>query len=49
MSRTPAIWALVANNFAFHYIVYVLMAWLPTYYEHGLHMDLGCVQSSNTT
>eukprot|EP00854_Cymbomonas_tetramitiformis_P008974 gene8974-10629_t len=30
---TPAIWALIVNNFAFHYIIYVLMAWLPTYFE----------------
>jgi len=37
---TPAIWAIIINNFAFHYIVYVLMAWLPTYYEKGLKMEM---------
>jgi len=31
MLRHPAIWAIVACNFAFHYAFYVVMNWLPTY------------------
>ncbi|KAG6409469.1 hypothetical protein SASPL_127509 [Salvia splendens] len=29
------IWAIVVNNFTFHYALYVLMNWLPTYFELG--------------
>lgn len=32
MLRSPAVWAIVANNFAFHYAFYVVMNWLPTYF-----------------
>ena len=28
------------NNFTFHYAFYVLMNWLPTYFEQGLHAPL---------
>jgi ACS family sodium-dependent inorganic phosphate cotransporter len=38
--RSPAVWAIVANNFTFHYAFYVLMNWLPTYFEQGLHANL---------
>lgn len=31
--RSPAVWAIVVNNFAFHYATYVLMNWLPTYFQ----------------
>ncbi|EYU32361.1 hypothetical protein ABFS82_05G142800 [Erythranthe guttata] len=34
------IWAIVANNFTFHYALYVLMNWLPTYFEMGLNSSL---------
>ncbi|KAL0291039.1 UNVERIFIED_CONTAM: putative anion transporter 5 [Sesamum angustifolium] len=34
------IWAIVANNFTFHYGLYVLMNWLPTYFELGLQHSL---------
>eukprot|EP00242_Pyramimonas_sp_CCMP2087_P006381 CAMPEP_0198206246 /NCGR_PEP_ID=MMETSP1445-20131203/9780_1 /TAXON_ID=36898 /ORGANISM="Pyramimonas sp., Strain CCMP2087" /LENGTH=435 /DNA_ID=CAMNT_0043878865 /DNA_START=328 /DNA_END=1635 /DNA_ORIENTATION=+ len=37
---TAPVWAIVINNFCFHYIVYVLMAWLPTYFEKALKMDM---------
>ncbi|GLJ15727.1 hypothetical protein SUGI_0258830 [Cryptomeria japonica] len=40
------IWALVLNNFTFDYALYVLMNWLPTYFEMGLHLSLQKMGSS---
>ncbi|KAI3818462.1 hypothetical protein L1987_12269 [Smallanthus sonchifolius] len=40
------IWAIVANNFTFHYALYVLMNWLPTYFELGLKSSLQEMGSS---
>ncbi|KAL6556742.1 putative anion transporter 5 [Orobanche gracilis] len=37
---SPPIWAIVINNFTFHYALYVLMNWLPTYFELGLQQSL---------
>lgn len=37
---SPAVWAIVVNNFTFHYALYVLMNWLPTYFEQGLQLSL---------
>ncbi|KAL6967139.1 putative anion transporter 5 [Sarracenia purpurea var. burkii] len=34
------VWAIVINNFTFHYALYVLMNWLPTYFELGLQLSL---------
>eukprot|EP00897_Mesotaenium_endlicherianum_P002692 jgi/Mesen1/2450/ME000158S01644 len=34
------VWAIVVNNFTFHYALYVLMNWLPTYFDQGLHASL---------
>lgn len=34
------VWAIVVNNFTFHYALYVLMNWLPTYFELGLNLSL---------
>ena len=31
--RHSAVWAIVVNNFAFHYSFYVVMNWMPTYFE----------------
>lgn len=33
MLRHPAVWAIVVNNFTFHYAFYVVMNWLPTYFD----------------
>lgn len=33
MLSSPAVWAIVVNNFAFHYAFYVVMNWLPTYFN----------------
>lgn len=34
------VWAIVVNNFTFHYALFVLMNWLPTYFEQGLQLSL---------
>ena len=33
MMSSPAVWAIVINNFSFHYAFYVIMNWLPTYFN----------------
>ena len=33
MLRHPAVWAIILNNFTFHYAFYVVMNWLPTYFD----------------
>jgi ACS family sodium-dependent inorganic phosphate cotransporter len=33
MLTSPALWAIVTNNFTFHYAFYVIMNWLPTYFD----------------
>lgn len=30
---SAAVWAIVVNNFAFHYAFYLVMNWLPTYFN----------------
>ncbi|XP_042387811.1 probable anion transporter 7 [Zingiber officinale] len=40
------IWAIVVNNFTFHYALYVLMNWLPTYFELDLQLSLQDMGSS---
>ncbi|CAH9087029.1 unnamed protein product [Cuscuta epithymum] len=40
------VWAIVVNNFTFHYALYVLMNWLPTYFELGLQISLQDMGSS---
>ena len=39
MLRHPAVWAIVVNNFTFHYAFYVVMNWLPTYFDQ-VHLPL---------
>lgn len=38
--RSSAIWAIVVNNFTFHYALFVMMNWLPTYFEQGLKLSI---------
>ncbi len=33
MLRHRAVWAIIVNNFTFHYAFYVVMNWLPTYFD----------------
>ncbi|XP_059652894.1 probable anion transporter 5 [Cornus florida] len=40
------VWAIVVNNFTFHYALYVLMNWLPTYFEQSLQLSLQEMGSS---
>lgn len=40
MLRSPAVWAIVINNFAFHYAFYVIMNWMPTYFNAILKKEL---------
>ncbi|KAK9090996.1 hypothetical protein Sjap_024173 [Stephania japonica] len=40
ISLSLPIWAIVVNNFTYHYALYVLMNWLPTYFEQGLQLSL---------
>lgn len=43
MLLSPAVWAIVANNFAFHYAFYVVMNWLPTYFNRHVWAAGFCV------
>ncbi|CAK8575229.1 unnamed protein product [Lathyrus sativus] len=45
MTSLP-VWAIVVNNFTFHYALYMLMNWLPTYFELGLKLSLHEMGSS---
>ncbi|KAH7279581.1 hypothetical protein KP509_37G025200 [Ceratopteris richardii] len=47
MSSLP-VWAIVVNNFTFHYALYVLMNWLPTYFSEGLRVSLESLGMSKT-
>jgi hypothetical protein len=42
MMRHPALWAIVVNNFTFHYAFYVVMNWLPTYFDKVLPPHAPC-------
>ena len=45
---TTAVWAIVINNFTFHYAFYILMNWMPTYYDKVLGTDLSAMGSAKT-
>lgn len=40
MATHPAVWAIIINNFTFHYAFYVVMNWLPTYFDKILHANI---------
>ena len=46
--QSSAVWAIVSNNFAFHYGTYVLMNWLPTYFQGHIGVSLSDLGSSYT-
>lgn len=48
MLRSPAVWAIIVNNFAFHYAFYVVMNWLPTYFDNVLHTPLSALGALKT-
>ena len=33
MLKHSAVWAIIINNFTFHFAFYVVMNWMPTYYN----------------
>lgn len=38
--RTPAVWAIVVNHFAHNWTLYVLLAWLPSYFKTTFSVSL---------
>ncbi|KAG2483091.1 hypothetical protein HYH03_018029 [Edaphochlamys debaryana] len=48
MMGSAAVWAIVINNFSFHYAFYVIMNWLPTYFNHVLKVELSSLGGAKT-
>eukprot|EP00889_Picochlorum_renovo_P003964 jgi/Picre1/30994/NNA_006352.t1 len=44
----PATWSIVINNFTFHYAFYIVMNWLPTYFDKVLHASIESVGFAKT-
>ncbi|HEX4933747.1 MAG TPA: ACS family MFS transporter [Gemmatimonadaceae bacterium] len=38
--RTPAVWAIITNHFAHNWTLYVLLAWLPSYFKATFDVSL---------
>ena len=38
--RSPAVWAIVVNHFCHNWALYVLLAWLPSYFKHTFGVSL---------
>ena len=38
--RTPAVWAIIANHFCHNWTLYVLLAWLPSYFKGTFGVSL---------
>ncbi len=38
--RTPAVWAIVVNHFCYTWTLYVLLAWLPSYFKSTFGVSL---------
>ena len=36
----PSVWAIALNSFTFHYALYVIMSWSPTFFKSLLRVDL---------
>lgn len=45
---STAVWSIVVNNFTFHYAFYIVMNWLPTYFDKVLHTDIAEVGMAKT-
>jgi MFS transporter, ACS family, solute carrier family 17 (sodium-dependent inorganic phosphate cotransporter), other len=37
----PGVWAIVVNHFCSNWALYMLLAWLPSYFHDALHVTLG--------
>ena len=48
MASHPAVWAIIVNNYTFHYAFYVVMNWLPTYFDKILHANLASTGAIKT-
>ena len=46
--RHPSVQAIVVNNFTFHYAFYIVLNWLPTYFDSVLHAPLQSVGVTKT-
>ena len=46
--KHPSVQAIVVNNFTFHYAFYIVMNWLPTYFDSVLHAPLQSVGVAKT-
>ncbi|PSC75289.1 putative anion transporter 5 [Micractinium conductrix] len=44
----PAVWAIIFNNYTFHYAFYVVMNWAPTYFDKVLHASLASLGAVKT-
>lgn len=49
MMRHRAVWAIILNNFTFHYAFYVVMIWLPTYFDKASSQLLDSVKCRDTS
>ena len=38
--RTPAVWALLLNHFSANWLLYMLLAWLPSYFRSTLDLSI---------
>ena len=43
IATSVAVWAIIVNNFTFHYAVYVVMNWLPTYFNELIKAELSAI------
>ena len=43
IATSVAVWAIIVNNFTFHYAVYVVMNWLPTYFNDLIKAELSAI------
>ncbi|KAJ9508889.1 hypothetical protein QJQ45_028212 [Haematococcus lacustris] len=48
MLSSPALWAIITNNFCFHYAFYVIMNWMPTYFNSVLRVELASLGGMKT-
>ena len=40
IARTPAVWAIIVNHFCHNWSLYVLLAWLPSYFKATFNVTL---------
>jgi ACS family sodium-dependent inorganic phosphate cotransporter len=40
MLRSPPLWALAVNHFCANWVLYLMLAWLPSYFRDAQHLDV---------